>query len=276
MSILLHILAAGLLTRTAAVGIATLLSCRWLAGLSEQLLAVACGLLTAIALTHLIPEAMEMPGVEPHDLGLVMLGTMLVFLVLERCVLHRGHGHDSHHEDKATATAVMAGATLHNVVDGVLIASTFLMDERAGWLVALAVCCHEIPQVTGYMVILRNCGFTVRRAVLWCALAALAAILGSVLGWAAVSLSREILPYALAASAASFLFITLHALLPEVFRDHASPREGARQLVLFVFGVGLSTVILGLGHGHDHGHDHDHVSESQTTHVVSPVDDHTH
>ena len=274
MSILLHILAAGLLTRTAAVGIATLLSCRWLAGLSEQLLAVACGLLTAIALTHLIPEAMEMPGVEPHDLGLVMLGTMLVFLVLERCVLHRGHGHDSHHEDKATATAVMAGATLHNVVDGVLIASTFLMDERAGWLVALAVCCHEIPQVTGYMVILRNCGFTVRRAVLWCALAALAAILGSVLGWAAVSLSREILPYALAASAASFLFITLHALLPEVFRDHASPREGARQLVLFVFGVGLSTVILGLGHGHDH--DHDHASESQTTHVVSPVDDHTH
>ena len=274
MSILLHILAAGLLTRTAAVGIATLLSCRWLAGLSEQLLAVACGLLTAIALTHLIPEAMEMPGVEPHDLGLVMLGTMLVFLVLERCVLHRGHGHDSHHEDKATATAVMAGAALHNVVDGVLIASTFLMDERAGWLVALAVCCHEIPQVTGYMVILRNCGFTVRRAVLWCALAALAAILGSVLGWAAVSLSREILPYALAASAASFLFITLHALLPEVFRDHASPREGARQLVLFVFGVGLSTVILGLGHGHDH--DHDHASESQTTHVVSPVDDHTH
>lgn len=274
MSILLHILAAGLLTRTAAVGIATLLSCRWLAGLSEQLLAVACGLLTAIALTHLIPEAMEMPGVEPHDLGLVMLGTMLVFLVLERCVLHRGHGHDSHHEDKATATAVMAGATLHNVVDGVLIASTFLMDERAGWLVALAVCCHEIPQVTGYMVILRNCGFTVRRAVLWCALAALAAILGSVLGWVAVSLSREILPYALAASAASFLFITLHALLPEVFRDHASPREGARQLVLFAFGVGLSTVILGLGHGHDH--DHDHASESQTTHVVSPVDDHTH
>lgn len=272
MSILLHILAAGLLTRTAAVGIATLLSCRWLAGLSEQLLAVACGLLTAIALTHLIPEAMEMPGVEPHDLGLVMLGTMLVFLVLERCVLHRGHGHDSHHEDKATATAVMAGAALHNVVDGVLIASTFLMDERAGWLVALAVCCHEIPQVTGYMVILRNCGFTVRRAVLWCALAALAAILGSVLGWAAVSLSREILPYALAASAASFLFITLHALLPEVFRDHASPREGARQLVLFAFGVGLSTVILGLGHGHDH----DHASESQTTHVVSPVDDHTH
>lgn len=82
MSILLHILAAGLLTRTAAVGIATLLSCRWLAGLSEQLLAVACGLLTAIALTHLIPEAMEMPGVEPHDLGLVMLGTMLVFWCL--------------------------------------------------------------------------------------------------------------------------------------------------------------------------------------------------
>lgn len=276
MSILFHILAASLLTRTAAIGIAALLSCRWLAGLSEQLLAVACGLLTAIALTHLIPEAMEMPGVEPHDLGLVMLGTIFVFLVIERCVLHHSHTQGTKREDKATATAVMTGAALHNVVDGVLIASTFMMDERAGWLVAFAVCSHEIPQVTGYMVILRNCGFTVRRAVLWCALAAFAAILGSVLGWAAVSLSREILPYALAASAASFLFITLHALLPEVFRDHASPRQGARQLVLFALGILLSTVILGLGHGHDHGgHDQTSTVEEAVRTEIS-VDAHMH
>ena len=155
MDTLLHILAAGVLTRVLSISVAALLSCRWLAGLSEQLLAVACGLLAAVALTHLIPEAFEMPGVEAHDLGLVMLGTVLLFLFLERIFTHHGHeGCGEAHPGRAVATAVMTGAGLHNFVDGVLIASTFLMDERAGWLVALAVCCHEIPQSTGYMVIL--------------------------------------------------------------------------------------------------------------------------
>lgn len=272
MPILLHILAAGVLTRAVAVSIAALLSCRWLAGLSEQLLAVACGLLTAIAFTHLIPEAMEAPGVEPHDLGLVMLGTVFVFLLVERCLApHEHDGSTRRLEDKATATAIMAGASLHNFVDGVLLASTFLMDERAGWLVAAAVCCHEIPQVTGYMVILRSCGFGVRRAVFWCCASALVAVLGSIAGWAAVSVSRELLPYALAASAASFVFITFHALLPAVFRDCASRRDGFRQLLLFVLGVVLSSLILGLGHGHDHGgHDHAHEDVGVSETVQGP------
>ena len=272
MSILLHILAAGVLTRFLSISVAALLSCRWLAGLSEQLLAVACGLLTAVALTHLIPEAFEMPGVEAHDLGLVMLGTILLFLLLERFFTHHGHdGHDEAHSGRAAAMAVMTGAGLHNFVDGVLIASTFLMDERAGWLVALAVCCHEIPQSTGYMVILRNCGLDARRAVLWCVAASVPTLVGGIAGWAAVSISREALPFALAASAASFLFITFHALLPEVFRDCRSRRDGFRQLVLFVAGVLLSTVILGLGHDHVHG-GHDH----EASHVEAPADGRAH
>lgn len=259
MDTLLHILAAGILTRVLSISVAALLSCRWLAGLSEQFLAVACGLLAAVALTHLIPEAFEMPGVEAHDLGLVMLGTVLLFLFLERIFTHHGHeGCGEAHPGRAAATAVMTGAGLHNFVDGVLIASTFLMDERAGWLVALAVCCHEIPQSTGYMVILKNCGLDARRAVLWCVAAALPTLAGGVAGWAAVSFSREALPFALAASAASFLFITLHALLPEVFRDCRTRRDGLRQLVLFIAGVLLSTVILGIGHDHGHeGHEHE-------------------
>ena len=275
MAILLHILAAGVLTRVLSISVAALLSCRWLAG--------PCGLLAAVALTHLMPEAFEMPGVEAHDLGLVMLGTVVLFLILERIFTHHGHeGREEGHPGRAAATAVMTGAGLHNFVDGVLIASTFLMDERAGWLVALAVCCHEIPQATGYMVILKNCGLDARRAVLWCVAAALPTLAGGVAGWAAVSFSREALPFALAASAASFLFITLHALLPEVFRDCRSKREGFRQLLLFAAGVLLSTVILGIGHGHDHDNDHEghgpeaHEYETDAPRVEAPAVPHAH
>ena len=262
MEILAEILGANIVTRALALCVAVLLSYRWLARMSEELLAVACGLLAAVALTHLIPEAFESPTADPHGLGLAMLATVFVFLLIERAVMHGDHGHSHVHADAAAARSrsavpvMLAGAAMHNVVDGVLIASTFMMNGRAGWLVALAVICHEVPQTTGYMVILKNAGMSARRALLWCSAAASMAVLGGLAGWGAVSLSHAVLPYALAVSAASFLFITLHSLLPEVFRDHEGRAAGLRQLVLFAAGVILSLAVLGTDHGHDHAHDH--------------------
>lgn len=264
MDILFEILGANVMTRVLALCVAVVLSYRWLARMSEELLAVACGLLTAVALTHLIPEAFESETAEAHGLGMAMLATVFLFLVLERAVWHGGHAHGAgaaEARSRSAALAMMAGAGMHNFVDGVLIASTFMMNGRAGWLVALAVVCHEIPQATGYMVILKNAGMKAGQALGWCSAAAAMAVVGGLAGWGAVSVSQEMLPYALVVSAASFLFITLHSLLPEVFHDHGGRAAGLRQLALFAAGVLLSVAILGT----DHGHGHDHGSEAGET-----------
>ena len=268
MDILFEILGANVLTRVLALCVAVVLSYRWLARMSEELLAVACGLLAAVALTHLIPEAFESEAADAHGLGMAMLVTVFLFLVLERAVTHGGHAHGTGAAEARTRSAamvMMAGAGMHNFVDGVLIASTFMMNGRAGWLVALAVVCHEIPQATGYMVILKNAGMKAGRAIGWCSAAAAMAVVGGLAGWTAVNVSREILPYALVVSAASFLFITLHSLLPEVFHDRESRAAGLRQLALFAAGVLLSAAILGTDHGH--GHDHEHVVQGAEPHA---------
>ncbi len=267
MSVLLQILAANVLTRAFSLGAAALLSYRWLARLSDELLAAASGLLLAISLTHLIPEAFETTGADAHALGFAMLFTVLVFLILERLFSSTGtHSHGTQAEEpdrRAGAAAMMAGAGLHSFVDGVLIASTFMVSEGAGWLAALAVIIHEIPQTTGFMIILKNAGLTARRALFWCAAAASMAVLGALVGWGAVSWSREVLPFALAMSAASFLFITLHTLLPEIVLANASPRAAFGQFVLFLCGVLLSVVLLGTEHGHEHVNDVEaHVEET--------------
>lgn len=265
MSVLLQILAANVLTRVFSLGAAALLSYRWLARLSDELLAAASGLLLAISLTHLIPEAFETTGADAHALGFAMLLTVLGFLILERLFSStHAHGAQAGELDRrAGAAAMMAGAGLHSFVDGVLIASTFMVSEGAGWLAALAVIIHEIPQTTGFMIILKNAGLTARRSLLWCAAAASMAVLGALVGWGAVSWSREVLPFALAMSAASFLFITLHTLLPEIVRANASPRAAFGQFALFLCGVLLSVVLLGTEHGHEHVNDVEaHVEET--------------
>ena len=254
---------------------ATLLSYRWLARLSEQLLAVACGLMISIAMTHLVPEAFSADGVCPETLGWVMLATVILFILLERFLMteeaetkdrKKGgclcHSADEFHEKrlsgraKTSATAMMTASGLHNFIDGVLVASTFMVSPGAGWLIAVAVMMHEIPQTTGYMVILKNYGLSQGRAFLVCSGAASMAILGGVVGWFAVSAVEGILPYALVVSAASFIFITFHCLMPEVFSNCADRKTAVKQLALLAVGILLSTVMLS-GH-HHHGHaEHD-------------------
>lgn len=288
MFILLQIFVANVLSRAAILATASLLSYRWLARLSEQLLAVACGLMISIALTHLIPEAFATHGVCPETLGWIMLGTVLLFLVLERFLMaEEDHCHGevqnvcSCHKTvesecraiggraKTSAVAMMTASGLHNFVDGVLIASTFMVNSMAGWLIAFAVMMHEIPQTTGYMVILKNYGLTQRKAFLFCLGAALMAVLGGILGWFAVSLVEGILPYALAVSASSFIFITFHCLMPEVFTNCPDRKSAMKQFALLLVGVLLSVVILS-GH-HHHGHSHDetlHLEETASETVV--------
>lgn len=247
MTLLFQIIAATVVTRALALAAGVVLSYRWLARMSEELLAVACGLLVTVALTHILPEAFESETADAHSLGLVMLVTIVAFLVLERVVEAVGGGDSTR---RSAAVAMMSGAALHNFVDGIFIASTFMVSPAAGWLVAFAVLCHEVPQTTGYMVILKNCGLGAGRALAWCAAAAAGAVLGGVLGWCAVSLSSSLLPYALAMSAASFLFITLHSLLPEVFSTHEGARGAVRQIALFLIGAALSLALLGADHDH--------------------------
>jgi zinc and cadmium transporter len=266
MTLLLQIIAAIVATRALALAAGVVLSYRWLAKMSEELLAVACGLLVTVALTHILPEAFESETADAHALGLVMLVTIIAFLILERVVEALGGDRDS--PRRSAAIAMMTGAALHNLVDGIFIASTFMVSPAAGWLVAFAVLCHEVPQTTGYMVILKNCGMDARRSFIWCAAAAMGAVLGGVLGWGAVSLSSGLLPYALAMSAASFLFITLHSLLPEVFSAHEGARGAMRQIALFLVGAALSLVLLGADH--DHGHGAGGVPEQAAAEVQAP------
>ena len=227
----------------------------------------AAGLLLTIACTHLIPEAVE-SGIDAHLAGGVLLGAFIFFLLLE--CLFAGLGGHTHGNVKvrpvpvllgggsrvvrdaccrsngAQAPVLLAGTACHSFVDGVLVAAAFSIDAVSGWIVAGAVMAHELPQVIGQIVILMHAGIEKRRAALYVFIASLACVLGGIAGWAVLSVLSWLIGYAMLVSAASFIFVVLAILLPELM--HLNDAEEAKLpvgvLAAVLAGVAVSYLIL--------------------------------
>lgn len=258
--ILLATLAGGVLSLLAAMLLIAGFPQRWL----PRLVGFATGVLLAVALLDVLPEAFE-SGVEPHSLFLTLLIALLGFYGLERIALWRHahvdeeghdhhcptHGHHHPHDHGVgshTIVSVLVGDGFHNFVDGVLIAAAFMVSPALGWSTTVAVVAHEVPQEAGDFAILRAAGMTTRRALLFNGLSSLTSIAGGLLGYFALGAMEELLPFILTIAAASFLYIAISDLLPML------RREGHRHTSMWQTGamlVGIAVIALStLGHGH--------------------------
>lgn len=275
MSLLLQIFLANMASRFGAIAGAIGLY-RVLSRFSEVLLCMACGFLLTLSLGHLIPEAFEADGIDTQVMGLTMLGTLLFFILMSR-LLEKGHVHvddlqgqrhshavllggngqascDCTGPQKKDISSILIGATLHNFVDGILVATSFIVDTTLGWGVALAIFLHEIPQQVGYMVIFTRSGFTNAKSYGLCMLLAIPAVAGGFVGFWAIEQVHELLPYALAVSGVSFLFIVLVGLLPEVNFAGRSRASWLKTVVAFLLGTAIGVLLIFLD-GHDHVHE---------------------
>ena len=201
----------------------------------------ATGALLGAALLALLPEAMAGAGPEgAHDIGLTLVVGLGVFFVIEKLVLwwhahDTGHAHD-HARDHASGVLVLVGDSLHNALDGALIAAAFLGSFQLGVLTTLAVAAHEIPHRVGDFAILVQAGLSRPRAFLLNLATGVASVLGAVLAYFALRETQRALPYALAFAAAGFLYIAVAGLIPGLHR-RADPRTSATQIVLITAGI---------------------------------------
>lgn len=220
------------------------------AKLLPHLVSFATGALLGAAFLGLIPHALEGTGpAATHQVGLALLAGILTFFLLEKFVLWR-HCHDDPCEmhspsqaarDAASARLILAGDSIHNVLDGVLVAAALMTDLRLGLVTALAICAHEIPQEVGDLAILLHGGYSRRRALALNLLTSLTSILGGIVAYLALGAALHLLPYALAFAAASFIYVAVADLIPGLHR-RVDMRAGAEQL-LFI-GLGVAVVYL--------------------------------
>lgn len=226
----------------------------------EYLVSFAIGMLLGAGFLHLLPEALTHGNGSVDALMGTALFAILTFFVLEKGLIWRHHHHhhgphvhgdghrDGHAEHAAqtppapAGTLILIGDSFHNFLDGILVAAAFRANFDLGVVTALAVIAHEIPQELGDFAILLHSGYSRARAFVFNLLTSLMMILGATLAWFALAMVERLIPYVLAFTAASFIYVAVSDLMPTLNRRLAV-REIALQILLIGAGLGFNLLV---------------------------------
>lgn len=235
------ITALNILIATIAVSLVSLIGILFLSisdtllkRISLVLVAFASGSLIGGAFFHLIPESIERNNY--WAMPIIVVG-ILTFLVLEKFLCWR-HCHEDKCEVHSFVYLNLIGDGVHNFLDGMIIAGSFLVSTEMGIVTTAVILFHEVPQELGDFGVLIYGGFTKARALLFNLLSALTAILGGMFAYFysihIYDLSSILLPFA----AGGFIYIALVDLIPELHKRR-KPKEAWVQFAFIVFGVAV-------------------------------------
>jgi zinc and cadmium transporter len=206
-----------------------------------KLVALSSGALLGGAFLHLMPE-----GVNVLDAKLffsIVLAAILSYLLIEKILhwrhCHKGGGCDTHH---SMGYMNLIGDSIHNFIDGLVIAGAFVVDIRLGLITAVAMALHEIPQEIGDFGVLIYSGFTKKRALFWNFLTALLTVAGGLFGWFLSRYSIGIEKFLLPIAAGGFIYIAASDLLPEL-RKNLSLKSFFVDFLFMLGGVGVILLV---------------------------------
>lgn len=227
----------------------------WRRGTLAHLISFATGTLLGVTFLELLPHALNHPASGGAErIMATVLGGILVFFVLEKALIWRHahhaevdpgqtHAHPAPHGRHAGAL-IMVGDSFHNFLDGVLLTAVFVSDVRLGVLTGLAMIAHEIPQELGDFAIMLDSGFSRLLTFTLNGVSSLAMVAGALLAWWNIATIQAYLPFVLAFTSASFLYIAVADLIPALHRG-IRVRESLAQLVLIASGVLLTVLFHG-------------------------------
>ncbi len=194
------------------------------------LIALTGGVVVAVALFQVLPEAIEAVD-DPHRVGLLVGAGFLFFFLAERAlVLHHRDEPEQASAHARVGVLGAAGLSVHSFIDGLGIGLAFGLDTTTGLLVFIAVVSHDFADgLNTVSFVMRQSGDR-RTAIRWLAVDAAAPLAGAIVG-AALSIGEEQLGALLAVYVGFFLFIGATDLLP-----HAHEHPSGKRVLLTVAG----------------------------------------
>ena len=191
---------------------------------ADYFVSFAVGTLLGAAFLEIIPHAYELSR-DLHQISLIVLIGILVFFILEKLLVWR-HCHGSHCEnhspvvnhDVKKGSILIIGDCFHNFIDGILIASAFIVDINLGLITALAIIVHEIPQEISNFSILINSGYSLSRTLLMNVITGFAMIIGAILAYFVLNDLEFLIPIILAFAASSMIYVAISDLIPSLHK----------------------------------------------------------
>jgi zinc and cadmium transporter len=226
-----------LISLLAWIGVLTLfLNDELLDRLLLVLVALAAGGLLGGAFLHLLPRAIREYGrADTLPLFLAFLVGFCLFYVLEGFI-HWHHHHAATHEHEPVTYLVLLSDTVHNFIDGLVVAGAFLLGVDVGLVTAAAIALHEIPQEIGDFGVLVYGGFDRTRALAYNYLTQSTVVLGGVAGYYLAGVVEGTPIFLLPFAAGNFVYIASSDLIPEI-KAEDDVRAAALYFAVFLTGV---------------------------------------
>ncbi|MFH1182372.1 MAG: ZIP family metal transporter [Candidatus Woesearchaeota archaeon] len=199
------------------------------------LVALSAGALMGGAFLHLIPEAAENNSTLTVGLS-VLLGFSLFFFIEK--ILHWRHCHDEKCTIHTFAYMNLIGDSIHNFLDGLIIAASFVTSTPLGINTTLAVMLHEIPQEIGDFGVLVYGKMKKSRALFLNFVTALMAVAGGILGYFISSATSYFTNILVPIAAGGFIYIAATDLIPELKKE-IEIKKVLGTFSIFVAGIAL-------------------------------------
>jgi ZIP family zinc transporter len=185
-------------------------------------IALSGGIVVAVALLDVLPEAIEAVG-DGRDVGaLVALGFIAFFLMERVLVLHHRDDPEEARSHGKVGSFGAIGLSLHSFTDGLGIGLAFSVSVETGLLVLLAVVSHGFADGLNTVSFVLSQDGDRTQALRWLRIDAFAPLAGAIVG-SLISISEQSLGYFLAFYAGFFLYMGATDLLPTA---HAHDHEG--------------------------------------------------
>jgi zinc and cadmium transporter len=207
--------------------------------LLTALISFAAGTLIGDVFLHLLSENIEEFGYTDTTVFLIFSG-VFAMLVIES-YLHCSHDSSEEiekhvHENHVLSKINIIGDGLHNFLDGLSLATSFLISPAAGVATTIAVTLHEIPQELADVAVLSYSGWTKTKVLVVNLLTGLTAVLGVISTLLLNSIVEDVEKYLIPLVVGQFTYIALADLVPEIHKK-SGVMKYAIEMCMFILGL---------------------------------------
>ncbi len=208
-------------------------------------LPLSIGAFLGVTFFELLPEAFHETDNAPWALALGFLGFFFLSRVLREYHHHHHVGTDcdhGHSHTRSRGALVLLGDSVHNVADGIVIATAFSVSTELGIATTLGIALHEVPQEVAELYILVRAGYTKAQALFYNFLSALTIIVGVVITNTVIAVHEASIGFLIAIAAGNLLYIAASDLLPTLSGHGITRRVFVTQSIYVL--VGLCAIAL--------------------------------
>ncbi len=209
------------------------------------LVSFSAGGLMGGAFFHLLPESLEEID-NPLTIFIFLVLGFCLFFILEK-FLRWHHCHDKDcHTHAHLGYLNLIGDSVHNLIDGIIIATTYAVSIPLGIVTTISIISHEIPQELGDFGVLLYSGMPKKKAMLYNFMVALIAVVGVFIGYFLAVYVPGITAFLIPAAAGGFIYIAATDLIPEL-QEEINAKSSVKHFLVFILALVFMYLVKILG-----------------------------